>query len=132
MAHTSTTSVLNPRESSVTAQITDAPQIPPSDTPAAEIHQPNRNLVENPNSETEGESTSATSASSVIGTKRQRTATRSSSESDDYSDENDSDEDERGDHSASTEMAANSPVQFTPSSQGSTGDMSHVLDPEDL
>ena len=51
----------------------------------------------------------------------------------DSSDESESYEDERGDHSASTEIAANSPLQFTPSLQGSAGEMSHiVLDPEDL
>ena len=116
------------RESSVTAQTTDAPQIPPTTTTATEIQQPNRILSANPIIETDGDSTSA---SSVIGTTRQRTATRVSES--DSSDESESYEDERGDHSASTEMAANSPLQFTPSSQGSAGEMSHiVLDPEDL
>ena len=130
MAHTSTTCVSNLRESSVTAQITDAPQIPPSDTLATEIHQPNRILTANPasgESATEGESTSA---SSVIGTTRQGAATRISKN--ESSGEGESEEDERGDHSASTEMANNESIQFTPSSQGSAGDMSHVLEPEDL
>ena len=119
-------------ESRVTAQTTDAPQIRPADVLASEIHQPNRILTANPasgESATEGESTSA--ASSVIGTTRLgAVANVSESES---SSEGESEEDERGDHSASTEMANSGSLQFTPSSQGSAGDTSQIiLEPEDL
>ena len=119
-------------ESRVTAQTTDAPQIRPADVLASEIHQPNRILTANPTSgesATEGESSVA---SSVIGTTRtgvNAVANVSESES---SSEGES-EDERGDHSASTEMANSGSLQFTPSSQGSVGDTSQIiLEPEDL
>ena len=118
-------------ESRVTAQTTDAPQIRPADVLASEIHQPNRILTANPTSgesATEGESSVA---SSVIGTTRLgAVANVSESES---SSEGESEEDERGDHSASTEMANSGSLQFTPSSQGSPRDTSQIiLDPEDL
>ena len=77
-------------------------------------------------SATEGEASSTTSA--IIGTTRNRAARISESES---SSEYDDDYDERGDHSASTEMAGDGSLRFTPSSQGENNS-DHVLNPEDL
>ena len=104
-------------ESRVTAHTTDAPQIP----------QQHRILTANPasgESATEGESSVA---SSIIGTTRTNVNAVANVSESESSSEGES-EDERGDHSASTEMANSGSIQFTPSSQGSP----NVLDPEDL
>ena len=77
-------------------------------------------------STTEGEASSTTSA--IIGTTRNRAARISESES---SSEYDDEYNERGDHSASTEMAGDESLRFTPSSQGENNS-DHVLNPEDL
>ena len=123
---------------------------PTSDEPAAQI-QPTGIVTANPTnnelaaqiqqqigisattgteSTTEGE---ASSTSAIIGTTRNRAARISESNSETSSDY-DGEFDERGEHSASTELARDESLQFTPSSQGSAANNSgdHVLDPEDL
>ena len=98
---------------------------PENNVLATQIQQHFTSSAPGTESTTEGE---ASSTSAIIGTTRNRAARISESESSsEYDDEND----ERGDHSASTEMARDESLRFTPSSQGENNS-DHVLDPEDL
>ena len=98
---------------------------PATNVLATQIQQQFTSSAPGTESTTEGE---ASSTSAIIGTTRNRAARISESES---SSEYDDEYDERGDHSASTEMARDESLRFTPSSQGENNS-DHVLDPEDL